>query len=71
MNACMSNAGHHRLAELDPFGLKLTVDTEATSCKRTVAAREKPADGAGGRVEFGCVDWYRYPDQWGEIPVEH
>jgi hypothetical protein len=70
MNTCMSNTSHGRLAELNPFDIRLTVETKAAPCKRTIAAGEKLADDIENEAESGCVDWYCYPDQEGETGVE-
>lgn len=69
MNACKSNTSHGRLADLNPFDIRVAVETKAAPCKRTVAGREKLADDIESDAQFGCVDWYQYPGQREETPV--
>jgi hypothetical protein len=62
MNACMSNTSHGRLAELNPFDIRVTVETKAAPCKRA-DGHEKLASDLKNEAHFGCVDWYQYPGQ--------
>jgi len=74
MTALLQHITHGRLADLNPFDTppEVKARAEAAEPARPEAnALAHEAGKAAARAEFGCVDWFQYPDQTDDSKVAH
>ena len=72
MTALLQHITHGRLADLNPFDIPPEVKARARApARRDAKALGHEAGKAAAGAEFGCVDWFQYPDQTDDSKVAH
>lgn len=69
MNACMPQKTLGRLADLNPFEIRVCI--EASEAPPRVSERDARKQRAEVEVEYGCVDWFRYHLETDEGKATH
>jgi hypothetical protein len=69
MNASMPQKSPGRLADLNPFDIRVSI--EATGTPPRVSERDARKERAGAGREYGCVDWFQYHLQADEDKTRH
>jgi len=74
MTALLQHITHGRLADLNPFDFAAEVKARArvpAAARPDTNTLAHEAGKAAARAEFGCVDWFQYPDQTDDSKVAH
>jgi hypothetical protein len=68
MNASMPQKSLGRLADLNPFDIRVSIASETPPRVTKRDARKERAD---AETEYGCVDWFQYHLQADEDETRH
>ena len=74
MTALLQYITHGRLADLNPFDIPPEVKARAEAAEPARPEANALAHEAGKAAmgaEFGCVDWFQYPDQADDAKFAH
>lgn len=69
MNPSLPQKSLGRMADLNPFGLRVNIKAPNTPAR--VTKRDARKERAEAQVDYGCVDWFQYHAEADEDKTTH